>query len=259
MKEERKRTKRRTKFSKGGFIMAKNKIAYRKYSITSSLLLFIGVAIILYNPIMNYWVIPKHLTKIHKTNLGAERIKQNRIALESKSVEMTDWKFDFSKVENLSSLDARALIQTEYVIGGIYIPSVAITLPILFGATNENLKAASATLKPDQVMGKGNYAIAAHNSRNPDVLFGSLRKVEVGDEIYISDKDKVYKYVMVQREVVMPERIDVIDDVENKTLTTLISCYSWDGSDRLIVTGELEEVMDYVDAQQEVYKAFEPL
>ncbi|MFC4600270.1 class A sortase [Cohnella hongkongensis] len=239
--------------------MAKNKIANRWYSISSIVLIIVGAALILYDPIVNYWITPRHLAKMYETNLGAEGIQQNVVELNSQSDETITRNFDFSEVENLGALDVGATIQTENVIGGIYIPSVDINLPILYGATNENLKVASATLKPDQVMGEGNYAIAAHNSRNLDVLFGSLRHVELGDELYITDKNKVYKYTMVQREVVMPERVDVIEDVENKTLLTLVSCYSWDGSDRLIVTGELTEVMEYVDAEQEIYDAFQPL
>ncbi len=39
--------------------------------------------------------------------------------------------FDFSTVENLGVLDKKATIQTDNVIGEIYIPSVEINLPIL--------------------------------------------------------------------------------------------------------------------------------
>ncbi|WP_178075921.1 class A sortase [Paenibacillus oralis] len=239
--------------------MFKNKTANRWYSISSMVLIITGAAFILYEPIVNNWIIPRHLAKMYETNLGAEGIRQNVIAINTQREETITRNFDFSEVENLDAFDITASIQTENVIGGIYIPSTGINLPILHGATNENLKVASATLKPDQVMGEGNYAIAAHNSRNPDKMFGSLRYVELGDEMYITDKNKVYKYTMVHQEVVMPERVDVIEDVENKTLLTLVSCYSWDGSDRLIVTGELTEVIEYTDAEQEIYDVFQPL
>lgn len=237
----------------------KNGSQNRFYSVLSVLLLLTGVGIIVYKPIMDYWVTPKHLESLYQTGLGTEGIKQNIESLNVRKEQEKGVAFDFSAVENLGYVDKKATIQTENVIGGIYIPSVDINLPILYGATNENLKAASATMKPDQEMGKGNYAIAAHNSRNPDILFGALKNVEAGDELYITDKDKVYKYTMVNREVVMPERVDVIDDVKDKTLLTLVTCYSADGSDRLIVTGELTEVVDYSEVDRFVYEAFEPL
>ncbi|WP_249900666.1 class A sortase [Paenibacillus sp. PK3_47] len=235
------------------------KTARRWYKIIPISLILLGTILILYRPVINYWIAPNHFKKIYQVNLGTEGIKQNVELLESQSQERITQNFDFSEVENLSVLDVTSSIRTENVIGGIYIPSTGINLPILYGATNENLRVASATLKPDQVMGTGNYAIAAHNSKNPKVLFGSLRKVQMGAEMYLTDKNKVYIYKMVDRKVVMPERIDVIDDVENKKLLTLISCFSWDGSDRLVVTGELTQVVDYIDVDKEVFTAFESL
>lgn len=237
----------------------KNRSGNRFYSVLSVVLLLLGVGILAYKPIMDYWVTPKHLEKLYQTGLGVEGIQRNMESLNVQNKQKQAGAFDFSAVENLGFIDKKATIQTENMVGGIYIPSVDINLPILYGATNENLKAASATMKPDQAMGEGNYAIAAHNSRNPDVLFGSLKYVEVGDELYITNKDKVYKYTMVHREIVMPERVDVIDDVEDQTLLTLVTCYSADASDRLIVTGELTEVVDYSEADSFINDAFEPL
>ncbi|MFD0961128.1 class A sortase [Paenibacillus chungangensis] len=237
----------------------KNRSRNRFYNVLSIMLLLIGGGLIAYKPIMDYWVTPKHLDTLYQTSLGAEGIKQNMEKLHVQYEQVKVEAFDFSEVESLGFLDEKATIQTENVIGGIYIPSVDINLPILYGATNENLKAASATMKPEQAMGEGNYAIAAHNSRNPDILFGSLKYVKADDEMYITNKDKVYKYKMVHRQVVMPERVDVIDDVEDKTLLTLVTCYSADGSDRLIVTGELTEVIDYSEVESSIYEAFEPL
>lgn len=239
--------------------MMKGKRSKRRYAISSFLLIIIGCTIILYQPVVNYFIAPKQLEKAYQTRLDAEGIRRNVQELSTQNLEKINQNFDFSEVENLDVLDVKPSIRAENVIGGIYIPSAGINLPILYGATNDNLRVASATLKPDQRMGEGNYAIAGHNSRTPGVLFAPLRKVNLGDELYISDKEKVYKYTMIHREVVMPERVDVIDDVQDKSLLTLVSCYSRDGSDRLIVTGELTEVVDYVDVDKNIYDAFKPL
>ncbi|QUL53504.1 class A sortase [Paenibacillus tritici] len=236
-----------------------NRSRKRYYSIFSVILLLAGGGMMIYKPIMDYWISPNHLNSLYQTGLGAEGIKKNMESLDEQNQKKQVESFDFTAVENLGFLDKKATIKTENVIGGIYIPSVDINLPILYGATNENLRAASATMKPDQAMGEGNYAIAAHNSRNPQLLFGALKHVEAGDELFITNKDKVFKYTMVQSQVVMPERVDVIDDVADKTLLTLVTCYSSDGSDRLIVTGELEEIVDYSEVDSTIHEAFEPL
>lgn len=218
------------------------------------ILVIAGLGLIAYPYIMDNFISPKKLDKGHEEAMelvNADEMRDNLDRLRG-----NEDGFNFDEVELLGDTDVDPYINKENVIGGIYIPSVQVNMPIMYGATNENLRSAVGTMKPEQVMGEGNYSIAGHNAKNPNILFAPIRRIEQGDKMYITDKDKVYVYEKVRDEVVKPNRIDVIDDVEGETLLTLVSCFSADGSDRIIVTGELVEVLDIGDAPKDVQKVF---
>lgn len=173
-----------------------------------------------------------------------ESIEENKKNLDGEE------KFDYSSIENINSGMGMPKIDPSRMnnaIGIISIPSVDLEEPIFYGTTNENLWLGATTMKPDQKMGEGNYTLAGHNHHTRSILFQPIRNVEDGDEIFITDKDKVYTYKVVDKKVVMPERVEVLDDVPGKEIVTLVSCFSKDGSDRIIVTGELSNVANFED------------
>ena len=107
------------------------------------------------------------------------------------------------------------------VIGGIAIPDVGINLPIFKGLANENLAFGAGTMKEDQVMGQGNYALASHNvtgfSSDVSLLFTPLERAKEGMVIYVTDKNNIYQYRINKISVVSPEHSEVINDTPGKT------------------------------------------
>lgn len=179
------------------------------------------------------------------TNITKESIQDNLSKLKD-----TAELFDYDAIQNISNTMVFPDIDIENMnnaIGIITVPSVDLEEPILYGTTNQNLLLGATTMKPDQKMGEGNYTLAGHNHHSKNVLFQPIRYIEIGESIYVTDKDKVYNYKVIHKEVVDPYRVDVLDDVEGKKLITLVSCHALDGSDRIIVTGELYKVTDYVE------------
>lgn len=167
--------------------------------------------------------------------------------------------FNYDDVELLPNFTPTvATFNKDNVVGGIYIPSVNVRLPIMYGTTNENLLTSATTMKPEQKMGKGNYALAGHNSRNPDILFAPLKRSQIGEAIYLTNKKRVYKYIITYKEVVEPTRVEVIEDTDDR-LVTLVSCYAWDGSNRLIIQGELTSVGNYDEVGGTIREAFNDL
>ena len=102
------------------------------------------------------------------------------------------------------------------VVGGIAIPGVNINLPIIKGVSNYNLAVGAGTMKEDQVMGEGNYALAGHNMIDKDLLLVPYTNSRMDDEIYLTDLTDVYVYKTSFIETVNPDRVDLIDDVERK-------------------------------------------
>ncbi|SES08341.1 class A sortase [Salipaludibacillus aurantiacus] len=216
--------------------------------ITGILIVLTGLILVLWQPLNNHVISPYIIGQAQEEvlSLSYEDYERNRETLERRiETESEEELFDYGSVESLDSLSVRIDIDHEFAIGNILIPSVDVHLPILMGTNDETLKAGIGTMKADQEMGKGNYALAGHNSRNPSQLFAPIRNIEEGEEIIVTDKNNVYIYEKVSSEVVMPDRTDVINDVEGEELVTLVSCYSDDGSDRIIITGELVDVLDY--------------
>lgn len=136
-------------------------------------------------------------------------------------------KFNFKKIKSASPL---AVAKTKFSqssassIGRIAIPAVKLKLPIFYGITNDNLLRGAGTLKADQKMGQGNYALAGHHMNDPNILFSPLAKAKVGELVYLTDGQKVYQYRLTLRKTISKYQVNVINDVPGQKLLTLITC-----------------------------------
>ncbi|MBO1305891.1 class A sortase [Enterococcus sp. 669A] len=218
-----------------------------------SFLLIIGGLFLLFNkPLIKYFI-RNTGTAYDIAQISKDELEKNK---QRKAI------FDFDQVESLSSA---AVIQSQLnrkkedlpVIASIAIPSVNIRLPIFKGLTNEALFYGAGTLSPDQEMGTGNYALASHLSDQPDLLFTPLENLSIGDKIYLTDLSNVYTYAAVSKEKVEPTRIEVLEEVADKELVTLITCGDLYATSRLVVQGELVKVTPMEKMSKEAAKAFE--
>lgn len=146
------------------------------------------------------------------------------------------------------------------VIGGIAIPDLEMNLPVFKGIDNTNLLYGAGTMKENQTMGEGNYALASHlvfDQVNSDhLLFSPLERAEVGQKVYLTDKAYIYTYTITSKEVVAPTDVEVIEDVPDKTLLTLVTCDDLQASNRLIVQTTYDGKTPYDQAPSKVQKAF---
>ncbi|NQK93600.1 class A sortase [Streptococcus suis] len=216
-------------------------------------LIIISLALIFNTSIRNM-IIGWNSNKYQIANVSTEEIEKN------KQVEST---FDFEQVQAVST---EAILQAQWeaqqlpVIGGIAVPDLGINLPIFKGVGNTSLMYGAGTMKETQEMGKGNYALASHHifgvTGAADVLFSPLDRAQNGMKIYITDKSNVYTYVIDSVEIVSPESVYVIDDVEGRTEVTLVTCTDYYATERIIVKGVLESSTPYANASEEIQKAF---
>jgi sortase A len=77
----------------------------------------------------------------------------------------------------------------------------------------------------------GNTVIFAHST--PD-LFGPLKDINIGSNIYILGQDKYYEYSVVEIKTVMPHEVQVVSPTEDERLT-LYTCSGVLDQKRLIV------------------------
>ncbi|MFT8727877.1 MAG: class A sortase [Liquorilactobacillus ghanensis] len=157
--------------------------------------------------------------------------------------------FNFKKVKQADStaiakesLNSRAT----GMIGKISLPAVGLKLPIFYGISNANLLRGAGTMKPNQKMGQGNYALAGHHMNNPNILFSPLAKAKIGELAYLTDGKKVYTYRITVRKTISKYQVQVIDDVPQQKLLTLVTCDPVPGVARtplrILLQGKLQRV-----------------
>ena len=67
----------------------------------------------------------------------------------------------------------------------------------------------------------GNIILAGHNNK---YVFSILYKLDTNDEIIISDFNKKYSYKVYKREYINIKNTDVLDNIYNDKILTLITC-----------------------------------
>ncbi|WP_431029034.1 class A sortase [Lysinibacillus sp. LZ02] len=206
------------------------------------ILMFItGLMLVLINPIQSFLV--SHLSKSLVPTPTEQVVTEN-----------SEVSFDFEAVQSLSIVDvlrAQASKSDLPVIGSIAIPEVGLELPILKGVGKEALAAGAGTMKPQQMMGQGNYSLASHYFEEKDILFGPLYEAEVGDKIYLSDLSYVYEYELTTKDIIEETDVYIIDDIPNETLLTLITCAE-EGSKRLAVRATFTQRYTPEDAKEAI-------
>ncbi|MFC4652794.1 class A sortase [Lactococcus nasutitermitis] len=230
------------------------KIRRRLINILIVLLFLVGLALIFNKPIRNM-LIAGNSNRYQVSNVTRKEIVKNQKAKAN---------FDFKKV---SLVDFQSVFANELnrqplpVIGGISVPDLGINLPIFRGVGNTSLLYGAGTMKENDTMGQGNYALAGHNmtgfTSDLSILFTPLTHAKVGMMIYVTDKANIYEYKLASINVVTPDHVEVIDNVPGKTEITLITCYDEAATHRIVIHGTFEKKIAFSTAPQSILKSFE--
>lgn len=218
------------------------------------LLLLIGVALIFNRSIRNT-LIAWNTNQYQVSQVSKQTIEQNKDANVS---------YDFDAVESISTesvLKAQTNSANLPVIGGIAIPDLGINLPIFKGLGNTELTYGAGTMKEAQVMGgENNYALASHHvfglTGSSQMLFSPLESAKIGMSIYLTDKDKVYTYMITSVEKVTPDQVAVIEDTPGRKELTLVTCTDAEATSRTIVKGVYDSEVSFDQASEDILDAF---
>lgn len=116
----------------------------------------------------------------------------------------------------------------------ISIPAINLNIPVAPGIIKNNewtlYDDKAAWLSTSKTPGNGNVIIYAHNWAS---LFGSLYKVQIGQEIKISTNGKEYTYIISEKRKVLPTDIDAV--ISDRDQLTLYTCDGSFDQKRLIV------------------------
>ncbi|MGZ7440509.1 class D sortase [Paenibacillus sp. TH7-28] len=136
----------------------------------------------------------------------------------------------------LMTVDGKTSVAT------IEIGAIDVKLPVLEGATKENMKHAAAHMTETAPLGaEGNAAIAAHRARTKGRLFNRLNEVELGDKIVVTTESERYTYEVYKISVVEPTEVSVLKPNGKDKILTLITCDPLiNPTQRLIVQAKME-------------------
>ncbi|WP_415649453.1 class A sortase [Schleiferilactobacillus perolens] len=188
----------------------------------------VGILLIFNEPIKN-WLVSTMSER--QMNVSRQQIQEN---------ELHKGQFDFAKVKSIDTTQVvQAAVNSDVsVIGKLAIPAVGMRLPIVKGLSDAALSTGGGTMKPDQVMGEGNYALAGHYMTNKGILFSPLEDTQLGQQVYLTDLEHVYIYKITWKKIVDPTAVYLINDVSGDTMVTLITCADG-GVNRWAIRGHL--------------------
>ena len=195
-------------------------------------------------------------TVVQETNQQiAETLTPEKID-ENKKADIT---YDYADVRPVTYdevMNAQKNPENVYSIGEIVVPSVGIHLNIGAGTSNYTMMVGAGTLRPDTEFGKGNVVLASHFMGDySDLLFSPLKRISIGDDIYLSDMRNIYRYTITDYKVVSPDHTEVVEQTNEPTIT-LITCDDLNATNRVVVSGRLTNVYDAKTAPQNVLNSF---
>lgn len=126
------------------------------------------------------------------------------------------------------------------VIGIVRIPSLDIKLPIIGEWSDALLKVSVCRYYGDGPNLPGHFVVVGHNYKN-GAHFGKLKKIKVGDEVFLADAAGYEKrYVVYETEVVAADDFSALDKYKGECGLSLVTCYQ-DGTNRLFVRCEQKD------------------
>lgn len=115
-------------------------------------------------------------------------------------------------------------------VGYLTIPKMKIQLPILLGASEENMKKGAVHLTETSYPVGGentNCVLAAHRGYAKTAMFRDIDKLEIGDQIYVKNFREKLTYKVIQIRIISPNDTDEVLIREGKDMVTLITCHPY--------------------------------
>ena len=217
-----------------------------KVGILLVLMLFIGVCVLLYPSLSQYWNSKTQTRAVENYQDILDSLKEEDYsALFSQAedynaalFQLEDPLYDFSQLEGYGEiLD----VSGTGIMGYISIPKIGIELPVYHGTSPEVLNIACGHLQGTSfpVGGENTHPLlSAHRGLPHARLFTDLDKMEIGDVFTFTVLDRVVTYQVDQIKVIRPDEIDDVRIIEGEDHCTLLTCTPYGiNSHRLLVRG----------------------
>lgn len=148
---------------------------------------------------------------------------------------------DAISAPQVKPLAAAASAAEGKVEGMLEIDKIGLKLPILHGATKQNMKTALASIENTGTPGEiGNYAVAGHRNRTYGRNFNRLDELQTGDKIEVETGSGRFEYTVTEKLIVKPEDVWVLESDGKDEEITLVTCHPMvNPTHRLIIKGKI--------------------
>lgn len=216
-------------------------------SILLVLVAIVGLSLLLYPSLSNYWnsIYSTHAISVYSERVATISEKEytdiwesawnynNGIRYGSNEHILKDSdKLTYEKLLNISGDD---------VMGYMEIPSIKVTLPISHGTSDEVLEKGAGHVEWSSlpVGGKSTHCVLSSHRGLPSAkLFTDLDKLELGDTFMLCILDEVLTYKVDQILIVKPEETEALSITEGEDYCTLVTCTPYGiNTHRLLVRG----------------------
>lgn len=219
------------------------------------LIFFVGLSVLLYPTISNYW----------NSKTQTEAIVDYENILKNLPVEDYDSMFAEAERYNTELYNNVDFPLLEYdkvkgyfdildvtgtgMMGYIEIPKIDVELPIYHGTNEDILNVAVGHMQGTSfpIGGTNTHAIlSAHRGLPSAKLFSDLDRMEVGDTFTVKILDKTLTYEIDQARIVLPEEVDDLMIVDGGDYCTLLTCTPYGiNTHRLLVRGQRTETVQH--------------
>jgi len=218
----------------------------KKIKLLLIVLFFIGIFILLYPLISQYWnskVQSKTITNYDNFLKETENVDYTDMFDEGESYnkKLSKLEFPLTQYKMLDNYNNLFNINNDGMIGYITIDKIKVELPIYHGTSSSVLNVAVGHLKGTSlpIGGKSTHSVlSAHRGLPTSKLFTNLNKLEIGDSFVITVIDKKITYQVDKIIIVEPTDIIHLKIEKNKDYVTLMTCTPYGlNTHRLLIRG----------------------
>lgn len=211
------------------------------------LILIVGLSIMLYPTVSNYWNVlhqSRAIETYKKTveNMDDEQYQKiwDDAVKYNEKLPMKSDRYRFS-AEDIKEYNSLLNVTKEGIMGYIEIPVLDVSLPIYHGISEEVLQVAVGHIEGSSlpVGGKSSHCVLSGHRGLPSAkLFTDLNKMAEGDIFLLKVLNETLTYQVDQILIVKPDNTSDLEIVEGKDYCTLMTCTPYGiNSHRLLVRG----------------------
>lgn len=218
----------------------------QKLKIILIIIFFIGISILLYPFISEYWNSKVQSQAIADYDEMLSKIETKDYSvlfteIENYNKQLYKQEYPLVQYKTLSNDLEIFNITTNGMIGYITIEKIKVKLPIYHGTDSSILNTAVGHLAGTSlpIGGESTHsALSAHRGLPSAKLFTNLDKLEIGDIFEITILDRILTYQVDKIKVVEPNDVTELNIIEKEDYVTLITCTPYGlNTHRLLVRG----------------------